>query len=90
MAVFGKKDYQQLCVIKRMVRDLDFAVEVVGLPTQVTVNECRFWEGKRCRPWRNCGLLSTNAVFGQRTGNEVQAMAQRRFAVQAAVEGAVL
>ncbi|KAG2435132.1 hypothetical protein HXX76_007217 [Chlamydomonas incerta] len=32
VAVFGRKDYQQWRVISRMVRDLDFAVEVVGLP----------------------------------------------------------
>jgi len=32
VAVFGRKDYQQLRVITRMVRDLDFAVEVVGMP----------------------------------------------------------
>ncbi|GLJ43811.1 hypothetical protein SUGI_0912110 [Cryptomeria japonica] len=29
-AVFGKKDYQQCRLICRMVRDLDFAVEIVG------------------------------------------------------------
>lgn len=32
MAVFGRKDYQQLLVIGRMVRDLDFGVRVVGGP----------------------------------------------------------
>ncbi len=32
MAVFGRKDYQQWRVIQRMCRDLDFAVEVVGMP----------------------------------------------------------
>lgn len=33
VAVFGKKDYQQLRVIERMARDLFLPVEVVGHPT---------------------------------------------------------
>lgn len=30
VAIFGKKDYQQWHIIKRMVRDLDFAINIVG------------------------------------------------------------
>lgn len=33
IAVFGEKDYQQLMVVKQMVRDLDLPLQVVGLPT---------------------------------------------------------
>lgn len=33
VAVFGRKDYQQLKVIERMTRDLMLPVEVVGMPT---------------------------------------------------------
>ena len=32
-AYFGEKDYQQLCVVRRLAADLDLPVEVVGCPT---------------------------------------------------------
>ena len=33
VAFFGEKDYQQLALVKRMVRDLDLDTEIVGVPT---------------------------------------------------------
>ena len=33
VAIFGKKDYQQLCVIRRMVRDLNIPVRIAAVPT---------------------------------------------------------
>jgi pantoate--beta-alanine ligase len=33
LAVFGEKDYQQLLVVKQLVRDLALPIEIIGLPT---------------------------------------------------------
>lgn len=38
IALFGEKDYQQLCLIRRFVRDMDMAVEITGVPTQRDVD----------------------------------------------------
>ena len=33
MAVFGEKDYQQLCVVRQLVRDLDMPIKIIAVPT---------------------------------------------------------
>ncbi len=33
IALFGEKDYQQLCVIRRLVMDLGIPVDIIGVPT---------------------------------------------------------
>ena len=37
-AVFGEKDFQQLAIVRRMVRDLNFRINIISMPTMREVD----------------------------------------------------
>ena len=74
LAYFGQKDAQQLALITQMVRDLDFPVEVIAVPT---VRE----EGGLARSSRNTYLTESDRSVARSLNRALQA------GVGAAVEG---
>jgi len=57
LAFFGEKDYQQLAIVRRIVRDLNLSVQVVDVTNS---------EGKRrpCSEFKEPALKSGRAIFG--------------------------
>jgi pantoate--beta-alanine ligase len=70
VALFGEKDYQQLCVIRAMARDLDLPVDVIGGDT------IRESDGLAMSS-RNAYLSNAERVLAPRLYQEISAIADR-------------
>ena len=76
VAFFGEKDYQQLIIVKRMVRDLHIPTEIVGLATirekdglAMSSRNAYLGEHQRaCAPalYHTLGTLASGLVAGER------------------------
>jgi len=70
IAIFGEKDYQQLCVIRSMVRDLDLPVDILGGDT------VRESDGLAMSS-RNSYLTNVERTLAPRLYHEISGVASR-------------
>ena len=73
VAVFGEKDFQQLLVVRQMVADLNFSIEIIGLPT------CREPDGLAMSS-RNAWLTATERQKAPALYRSLQALRDKILA----------
>ncbi|MFG2991124.1 pantoate--beta-alanine ligase [Streptomyces sp. NPDC048257] len=80
LALFGQKDAQQLALIRRMVTDLNFPVEVVGVPTVREEDGLALSSRNRylSAAERNTALALSRALFAGRDRLAAQAALRAR------------